>query len=61
MGSEAVDGLVAAHPPAHDPEKHALGLRPDGYAAVVLSLTSAERICAEIMLKQVRWPSNLIS
>jgi hypothetical protein len=37
MGCEAIDALVAAHPPAHDPEKHALGLRPDVYATVVLS------------------------
>jgi hypothetical protein len=35
----------------HDPEKHALGLRPDGCVAVSLA-TSAERVCAEIMLKQ---------
>jgi hypothetical protein len=35
MGSEAIDCLVAAHRPVHDPEKHALRLRPDGYAAVV--------------------------
>jgi hypothetical protein len=35
----------------HDPEKHALGLRPDGWKPVFLA-TNAERVCAEIMLKQ---------
>jgi hypothetical protein len=33
---------------SHDPEKHAFGLRPDGWKPV--SLTNAERVCAEILL-----------
>src|SRR5580700_8720067 len=32
--------------------KHALGPRPDGWVSVFLQLTNAERVCAEIMLKQ---------
>jgi hypothetical protein len=35
----------------HDPEKHALGRRPDGCVAVFLA-TNAGRVCAEIMLNQ---------
>src|SRR5207237_2129995 len=35
----------------HDPEKHALGLRPEGWNRFSLA-TNAKRVCAEIMLKQ---------
>jgi hypothetical protein len=35
----------------HDPEKHALGLDPMGGHRFSLT-TNAERVCAEIMLKQ---------
>ena len=35
----------------HDPEKHALGLDPMGGNRFSLA-TNAERVCAEIMLKQ---------
>jgi hypothetical protein len=34
----------------HDPKKHALGLRPAGHRFSLA--TNAERVCAEIMLKQ---------
>jgi hypothetical protein len=43
------DNLVAVL--EHDPEKHARGLRPDGWKPVFPWLTNAERVCAEIMLK----------
>src|SRR6266436_7086838 len=35
----------------HDPEKHVLGLRPDGWVRFSRA-TKTECVCAEIMLKQ---------
>jgi hypothetical protein len=34
----------------HDPEKHALGLRPDGWKPV-FHRDKRQRVCAEIILK----------
>jgi hypothetical protein len=41
----------------HDPEKRALGLRPDRCMAVSLA-TNAERVCAEIMREDIWWPTT---
>jgi hypothetical protein len=41
--------MIGKTAPEHDPEKHALGLRPDGCVAVFPLLTNANAF-AEIML-----------